>query len=111
MSATLPQTAILFDASKAMLPLRNAAAWSFRNAPSSDMQIVRDRFSQIANLADAGLMTEAREACADLMFDFQPVIASEAELTGRMTSLLEKCEGWSLLRRMQIAMQGEPAFA
>jgi hypothetical protein len=72
-----------------------------------DVDLVRDRLLQIAALAEAGRLTTARAFCANLLFDFQPLIAARLDLLNRTLSLLERCEGTGLRQRLLIAVHGD----
>jgi hypothetical protein len=71
--------------------------------------VISLEIERIIALADAGLSLEGREACAELMFDYQPQLAVRPELRQRFILALRRCNAEQLLRRLSIAMRGEPA--
>jgi hypothetical protein len=73
----------------------------------ADTDQVRRRLWQIAGLLKTGRRVAAREACADLLFDFQPLIAADPELVGTMLAALEQCAAAALRRRLLVAVHGE----
>jgi hypothetical protein len=74
-------------------------------APASDLALVAAQIQRIGALADAGRCYEGREACADLVFDFQPFIAAHPELLRQVVAALKRCEGHQLLGRLTAATQ------
>lgn len=68
---------------------------------------VRDQLALISALTTAGSVIEARSACADTMFGFQPLIASDPDLTARFAEVLGACGATVLRRRFLIAIHGE----
>jgi hypothetical protein len=70
--------------------------------------VISIEIERIIALADAGLSFEGREACAGLMFDYQPQLAARHELRQRFILALRRCNAEQLLRRLSIAMCGEP---
>lgn len=70
--------------------------------------VISHEIERIIALADAGLSLEGREACAELMFDHQPQLAARPELRQRYILALRRCNAEQLLRRLSIAMRGEP---
>lgn len=79
-----------------------------RGTPAkADIDRVRRRLWRIGRLLKTGLRVPAREACADLLFDFQPLIASNPDLVAAMLATLEQCGGAALRRRLLIAAHGE----
>jgi hypothetical protein len=75
----------------------------------ADPDNVRRRLSRIADLVKAGLFAPAQEACADLLFDFQPLIASDPELLASVLAMLEQCGAAGLRRRLLMAVRGDPS--
>jgi hypothetical protein len=73
----------------------------------ADIDQVRRRLWRIGVLLKTGLLVPAREACADLLFDFQPLIASNPDLLAAMLVTLEQCGATALRRRLVIAVHGE----
>jgi len=73
----------------------------------ADIDQVRRRLWRIGGLLRSGLRVPAREACADLLFDFQPLIASNPDLVAAMLATLEQCAAAALRRRLLIAVHGE----
>jgi hypothetical protein len=51
----------------------------------------------------------ARAACADLLFDFQPLIAACPDLLSRTFDVLEQCEATALRQRLLVAVHGDAA--
>ncbi len=78
-------------------------------APCKDLGLVVAQLDRIMALADAGRLHEGREACADLMFEFQPLLVARLELLQRLGAALRRCEADQLLRRLAIAVRGEAA--
>jgi hypothetical protein len=76
-----------------------------------DLDLVRERLPGIAALAVGGRPAEAREACADLLFDFQPLITAHAGLLARTIELLGQCGATALRRRLLVAINGDEAAA
>ena len=71
-----------------------------------DRAIVAARIDRILSLITAGYLTDAREACADLMFDSQPLIMAGAESYRRLAMALWRCDGHQLLCNLAIAADG-----
>jgi hypothetical protein len=72
----------------------------------AELDYVREQMRRIAALADAGLRMEAREASAELLFDFQPVIVAHAEFVSQYVDVLRRCEATALQRRFLLAASG-----
>ena len=70
---------------------------------------VTAEIERIIALTDAGLFYDARAACADLLFCFQPVIVAWPELTQRFGVALRRCQAEQLQRRLALATQGGAA--
>ncbi len=65
------------------------------------------RIDRIMSLIAAGYLRDAREACADLVFDSQPLIVAEGlSRMQRLATALRRCDGHQLLRRLAIAADG-----
>jgi hypothetical protein len=77
----------------------------------TDLENVRRRLWRISGLVKAGLLLPAREACADLLFDFQPLIALDSDLLASMLSALEQCGAAGLRRRLMTAVHGGDALS
>lgn len=75
--------------------------------PTGDCGVVMARIDRIIALADAGLLYEGREACADLLFDHQPLLAARSDLLVRFTVALRRCRAEQLLRRFGMAVHGD----
>jgi hypothetical protein len=75
--------------------------------PDAESEYVREELLRIATLADTGIRTEARAACAELLFDFQPVIAVDSQLTALCVNVLRRCEATALQQRFLTAVYGE----
>src|ERR1700691_5882122 len=85
-------------------------AWNGARMPSieaDDLAMVRLELREIAVLAAAGRPAEAREAIAELLFGFQPLIAARRDLRSRVIDLLIRCNATSLLRRFMTALPGD----
>ena len=85
-------------------------AWDGARMPSieaADLALVRLELREIAVLAAAGRAEEAREAIAELLFGFQPLIAARRDLRSRVIDLLIRCNATSLLRRFMTALHGD----
>ena len=76
-------------------------------APGADLALVAAQIERIMALADAARFHEGREACADLVFDFQPLIVARPELFHRVVAALRRCDGHQLLARLAIAAHGD----
>jgi hypothetical protein len=76
--------------------------------PDAESEYVREELLRIAALADAGIRTEAKAACAELLFDFQPLIAADPQLTTLCVNVLRRCEATALQQRFRLAVYGEP---
>lgn len=76
-------------------------------APGADLALVAAQIERIMALADTGRIHEGREACADLVFDFQPLIVARPELFQRVVAALRRCDGHQLLARLAIAAHGD----
>jgi len=89
-------------------PPQTARPKTTRGTPAeADIDRVRRRRWRIGGLLKTGLRVPAREACADLLFDFQPLIASNPDLVAAMLATPEQCDAAALRRRLLIAAQGE----
>jgi hypothetical protein len=89
-------------------PAQSVLPKTARGTPlEADIDRVRRRLWRIGGLLKAGLRVPAREACADLLFDFQPLIASNPDLVAAMLATLEQCAAAALRRRLLIAVRGE----
>ncbi len=75
----------------------------------NDYAVVAAGIERIMALADAGLFYEGREACADLLFDFQPLLEARPELLQRFCVALRRCKAEQLQRRLSIALHEEAA--
>ena len=75
---------------------------------NGDLLYVAGEISRIMALAEAERADDAREAAAALMFDFQPVLEAHPALIGHFATALRRCEARQLLRRLTIAVLGEP---
>ncbi len=75
----------------------------------NDHATVEAGIERIIARADAGLFYEAREACAALLFDFQPLLAARPELLQRFRVALRRCKAKQLQRRLAIALHDQPA--
>ena len=94
--------------SPAAPPARTVLPKTARGTPAeADIDRVRRRLWRIGGLLRTGLRVPAREACADLLFDFQPLIASDPDLVAAMLATLEQCAAVALRRRLLIAVHGE----
>jgi hypothetical protein len=71
--------------------------------------LVRERLRSIEALAAAGHNAEAREASADLLFDFQPLIAAHLDLVSLCEDVLLSCGATALWRRFVLAVHGHAA--
>lgn len=71
--------------------------------PGAELEYVRKQLRRMAELADAGLRMAAREAGADLLFEFQPVIVAHSELASQDIEVLRRCEATALRRRFVMA--------
>jgi hypothetical protein len=71
--------------------------------------LVRERLRLIGALAAAGHNAEAREASADLLFDFQPLIAAHVDLVSLCEDVLLRCGATALWRRFVLAVHGHAA--
>jgi hypothetical protein len=72
-----------------------------------DARFVRDRLTSIAALADRGSHAEARGACADLLFDFQPLVAANPDLVTLCDEVLLRCGATALRFRFLLAVHGD----
>jgi hypothetical protein len=89
-------------------PAQTVLPKTARGTPAeADIDRVRRRLWRIGGLLKAGLRVPAREACADLLFDFQPLIASNPDLIAAMLATLEQCAAAALRRRLLIAVHGD----
>jgi len=75
--------------------------------PGAELEHVRGQLRRIAALADAGYRSEAREASAGLLFEFQPVIVAYSELASQYVDVLRRCEATALQRRFLLAAYGD----
>jgi len=75
----------------------------------ADEAIVAARLDRIMSLIAAGYLRDAREACADLVFDSQPLLMAGADSYQRLATALRRCDGHQLLRRLAIAADGGSA--
>jgi len=75
----------------------------------NDLNFVRRRLARIAGLAGRGSHAEARGACADLLFDFQPLVAAYPDLIARCDDVLLRCGATALRSRFLLAVHGEAA--
>jgi hypothetical protein len=71
--------------------------------PGTEVRYLREEIRRIGRLTNAGLLAEAREACAALMFDFQAVIVGRPHLAWQFAELLGQCGAAGLSRRFQVA--------
>jgi hypothetical protein len=69
----------------------------------ADQALVAAQVERIMCLIAAGHLHNAREACADLLFDFQPLIVARPELCQRFVAALRRCDAQQLLRRLATA--------
>jgi hypothetical protein len=75
----------------------------------ADVDFVRGQLGRILTLADAGLLTEGREASADLLFEFQPLIVARSDLLSHTLDVLERCGAAALRQRLLVAVRGGAA--
>lgn len=73
-----------------------------------DILYVDAEISRIIALAEAERIDDAREVSAALLFDFQPLLGAYPALLGRFVTALRRCKAQQLLRRLTIAVHGEP---
>ncbi len=78
-------------------------------AATTDLALIAEQIDRIAALVAAGSHYDAREACANLVFDFQPLIVARPELFQRVAVALARCDGHQLLRRLVGAGHGDTA--
>jgi hypothetical protein len=72
-----------------------------------DANFVREHLAWIAALADRGSNAEARGACADLLFDFQPLVAAHPDLVALCDDVLLRCGATALRFRFFLAVHGD----
>jgi hypothetical protein len=68
--------------------------------------VIAAKFSEIEAILAAGRILAAREACADLLFKFQPVFASDTRLYTRFLAVLERTKARRLKQRLVVAVSG-----
>jgi hypothetical protein len=74
---------------------------------ATDLAFIRHELARVTVLANAGQLAEGREAIAELLFDFQALIAASPGPRSRVIDLLIRCDGSSLLRRFMTALYGD----
>jgi hypothetical protein len=99
MSNGEPHAAILDGGLRRVQPLRARPSAT----QSANHALIATRVDRIMTLIAANRLHDAREACADLVFGFQPLIVARPELFERVVAALRRCEGHQLLRRLAIA--------
>jgi hypothetical protein len=72
-----------------------------------DVCFVRERLMSIAALADRGSHADARGACADLLFDSQPLVVAHTDLATLCDDVLLRCGATALRFRFRLAAYGE----
>jgi hypothetical protein len=72
-----------------------------------DASFVHERLAWIAALADRGSSAEARGACADLLFDFQPLVVAHPDLVALCDDVLRRCGATALRFRFFLAVHGD----
>jgi hypothetical protein len=101
------QATLLSGVEEQAEPPRDRSSRTREPGAHGDLDLVRDRLFQIAALAEAGRLAKARASCADLLFDFQPLIAARPDLLERTLALLGRCEATALRQRLLIAVHGD----
>ena len=66
--------------------------------PDADLLAVTEQFAAIESLIESGHTQEAREACAHLIYAFQPAIVADPWLLGKILNLLERSAAHGLRR-------------
>lgn len=87
----------------------NQAFWLPSPRPGSEMAMVDAALAALdaaAALAHAGDRQHARELCAAVVFETQPVIAAHAELLRAAFYVLLMAHGFKLLSRLVLAISG-----
>jgi hypothetical protein len=97
----------LAPATEGRVTPRNQRTDARPSRDEADLALVREKLRQIAAHAEAGRLSDGREAIADLLFDFQPIIAAHADLVSSTLGLLGRCEATALLRRFRVAIYGD----
>jgi hypothetical protein len=89
--------------------MRTQASWPSKPRPSSDAAMADAAVAALntaAGLARAGDRQRARELCAAIVFDMQPLIAARAELLRAVLRALLMAHGFKLLSRVAMAVVG-----
>lgn len=68
--------------------------------------LIYARFAEIEAILQSGKILAARDACADLLFKFQPAFATNTRLYTRLLALLERTNARRLKQRLVIAVSG-----
>jgi hypothetical protein len=105
MSNGEPHAAILDGGLRRVQPVRARLSATPRPSAtqSANHALIATRVDRIMTLIAANRLHDAREACADLVFGFQPLIVARPELFERVVAALRRCEGHQLLRRLAMA--------
>jgi hypothetical protein len=84
----------------------------------ADFQAVTKQFAEIEALIESGQATDARAACARLIYAMQPLIVSDAWLLSGMLTLFDRCGAHGLRRLVarsvglaDASVTGNAAFA
>jgi hypothetical protein len=85
---------------------RETFASPFGNS-RGEPEILRRQLRLIAALADAGSHDEARGACADLLFDSQPLLVAHPALAAQFEDVLLRCGATALHARFLLATKGD----
>jgi hypothetical protein len=78
----------------------HASSWA-------DLDLIHERLLRISALTEEARLYEAREASAELLFDFQPLIAAHPGLLSRTLDALSRCEATALRRLFLVAVHGD----
>jgi hypothetical protein len=78
-----------------------------RGRARDERNFLREELARIGALAEVGLSTEARGACADFLFDFQPMIVAHSDLVALCEDTLLRCGATALWRRFRVAAHGD----
>ena len=103
----MPHGAHHGDVLEAVRPRGDQAIAGLAISRCRDAAVVVGEIGRIMTLAEAGRMFDAREACAALLFDYQPVLAAHPMLLQRFAGVLQRCKAEQLLRRLSVAVHGE----
>lgn len=82
---------------------RHAGATSFIGLEDADFLVVQRNIEKIEACIDARMPEEARLLLAQLVFDFQPLIAEDSCLLSTVLSLLDQCGASALKQRLLVA--------